>query len=400
MQPVLQDALIEPFSAKDDRSFTIKTAHGHAQVVHCAKEIDGAVWEKALSSHCMDSRYYELIEASVPQNFEYRYAILTNQNTGEIAVQPFFFVKQDIVAGLPARIQSLVSRVREKFPRFLMMRILMVGCTVGEGQLDIAEPWAVDSLREAIDHYARKSKTGIILFKDFPADYRPLFAAFADKGYRRVPSMPAAYLDLNFTSFEDYIETKLSRIYRKSLRRKFRDSASIGELTMEVMNDVTPHVDEIYPLYLQTYNRSDLKFEKLTKEYLCLLGQRMPERVRYFLWRKEGRIVAFSICMIHDEILHDLNVGLDYSVALDLHLYFITWRDIVTWAINQKLKRYHTGPLNYDPKLHLKLTLGPQDLYVRHTSSLFNPIFGLAMKYLEPTRHDPVIQKFANAHEL
>jgi len=33
-------------------------------------------------------------------------------------------------------------------------------------------------------------------------------------------------------------------------------------------------------------------------------------------------------------------------------------------------------------------------------SPLFNPLFKLAIKYLEPTRHDPILRRFANAHEL
>jgi hypothetical protein len=93
-------------------------------------------------------------------------------------------------------------------------------------------------------------------------------------------------------------------------------------------------------------------------------------------------------------------MGLDYSVALDLSLYFVTWRDVVEWALRNGLKAYHTGPLNYDPKSHLKLRLVPLDLYARHNWAIFNPLFKLAIKYLEPTRHDPVLQRFPNAHEL
>jgi hypothetical protein len=71
-----------------------------------------------------------------------------------------------------------------------------------------------------------------------------------------------------------------------------------------------------------------MKFEKLTKEYLSKLGQLMPERARFFIWRLGRRIIAFSICMVHDGTIYDEYLGLDYSVALDLHLYFYTLRDI------------------------------------------------------------------------
>jgi hypothetical protein len=42
----------------------------------------------------------------------------------------------------------------------------------------------------------------------------------------------------------------------------------------------------------------------------------------------------------------------------------------------------------------------PLDLYVMHTAAFLNPIFRRVVKYLEPTRHDPVLRRFPNAHEL
>jgi len=159
-------------------------------------------------------------------------------------------------------------------------------------------------------------------------------------------------------------------------------------------------VDEVYALYLQTYNRSEFKFEKLTKEFLCSVGTRMPERTRFFLWRREGKIIAFALCMVHEDTIYDLNVGMDYAVALDLHLYFVTYRDIIQWAAENGMKNYLTGPLNYDPKLHLRLDLDPLDLYARHTSDWINPFFNIALKYLQPVRQDPFIPQFRNASEL
>jgi hypothetical protein len=169
---------------------------------------------------------------------------------------------------------------------------------------------------------------------------------------------------------------------------------------MEVLTDASAHVEEMHPLYLQTFHRSDFKFEELTTDYFRTIGQRMPDRARYFIWRQQDRIIAFSLCLVHDGTLYDLAVGLDYAVALDLHLYFVTWRDVIQWSLGNGIRRYHTGPLNYDPKAHLRMELAPLDLYARANSSLVNPFFKLAIKYLEPTRHDPVLKRFPNAGEL
>src|SRR5476651_1230361 len=53
-------------------------------------------------------------------------------------------------------------------------------------------------------------------------------------------------------------------------------------LEMSVVNDVTPFIHEIYPLYLQAYERSKLHFEKLTEQYFRELGRRMRDKVRFF----------------------------------------------------------------------------------------------------------------------
>jgi len=211
--------------------------------------------------------------------------------------------------------------------------------------------------------------------------------------------MPMTRLRLNFADFDEYLG-HLSYGTRKSLRRKFRKTERGANIQLEIVNDVTPLLDEVYPLYLAVHERSPMKFEKLTKAYLSRLGRMMPERARFFIWRIDGRVVAFSVCLVHDGTIYDEYLGLDYRVALDLHLYFYTIRDILTWAIKQRLTSYFSSPLNYDPKLHLRCDLAPLDLYVMHTAPLLNPVFRRAVKFLEPTRHDPVLRRFRNAAEL
>jgi predicted N-acyltransferase len=237
------------------------------------------------------------------------------------------------------------------------------------------------------------------VLKDFPSRYREKLSSFSSNGYARVPSMPLTELALNYADFDEFLGT-LGKATRKNLRRKFRKTERAPKIELEVVTDVTPYVDEIYPLYLQVHERSALKFETLTKDYFRSLGQEMPERARFFIWRQLGKIVAFSSCLVHGDTIYDDCLGLDYSVALDLHLYFYTLRDVISWSLQQRLKYYCSNPLNYDPKLHLGCRLVPLDLYVRHTAPVLNPIFRRAVKYLEPTRHDPVLRQFPNADQL
>jgi hypothetical protein len=378
----------------------ILTSFGTAEVVRSARSIAPEIWARTFAGEARDSRYYQVIEETLPEKFDYRYLILRNAETGETAVQPFFFIAQDLTDGLPRKVRQMVARAQRTFPRFLVMRVLMVGCAVGEGQVACSEPWAVQALHEALRVVARQSRASVIVFKDYPARHREALSHFSNDGYRRVPSMPAAKVDLAYNDFDDYMQRRLGKVFRKNLRRIFRASEAIGRPEMTVCEDVSAIIDEVYPLYQQTLSRADFSFEELTPEFLARIGREMPDKVRFFLWRLDGKLIAFNFCLLHEGVLYDMDIGLDYSVALDLHLYFVTWRDVFNWAITNGVSTYYTAPLNYDPKLHLRLELAPLDLYVCHTSRLINPAFRMAMNFLQPVRHHPILRQFPNAHEL
>ncbi|MEP6823065.1 MAG: GNAT family N-acetyltransferase [Chthoniobacterales bacterium] len=379
---------------------TIPFPGGSARVVSLAELRETDAWTAAFRDQAKDSRFYGIVEETIT-GFEHHYLILQDNNGRVRGVQPFFFLQQNLVEGVPA-LRSIVDFIRRTFPRFLTMRVLMIGCAAGEGHLGICESgdedWFAIALYAALNIYAR-GKAALIVFKDFSARYRDMLQRFADNGYTRIPSMPMTQLALSFRDFDDYFG-RLSKATRKDLRRKFKRVEKASPIQLEVVTDVSPWVDEMYPLYLQVQERSPLKFETLTKDYFRELGRCMPDKVRFFIWRQEGKIVAFSLCLVHRGVIYDDYLGLDYSVALDLHLYFVTFCDILGWAVAQGLSYYRSSPLNYEPKLHLDCELAPLDLYVRHTNPWLNRIFPPILKLLEPTRHDPVLQRFPNAREL
>ncbi len=385
---------------------SFETPFGTARVVTRAAALDPGAWEAAFGGAAKDFRYYQLCETTLRQpNFDYRYLLLTDRAGRVRALQPFFFTDQDLTAGLGNGPRRWVAGVRRKFPRFASMKMLMVGCTAGEGHLGVTDPAdaeAVTGLLEALEIVGRKHRTAIITFKDFPREHRAALDGPAQRrGFVRMPSFPATVIPLaEYKDFDDFLARRLSHGMRKNLRRKFRANADRPPVTMEVRTDVSDIVDEVHPLYLQVLARSSFRFEELTKEYLAGLGRTMPERTRFFVWRQEGKAVAFSIASVHEGKFYDNYLGMDYAVALDLHLYFVTIRDLISWAIAQGLKTYYSTPLNYDPKLHLRFDLEPLDLYVRHLSTVANPFFKRIAPLLEPTRYDKLLRRFANYGDL
>ena len=368
------------------------------ELAHCLH------WPHAFEHERKDSRYYEIVEDTILQGFEYRYFAIKDTHGEVRAIQPFFILDQDMLVGASPKVGNLINAIRNIWPRFMRVRVLMVGCAAGEGHLDNAEAMPFDHqsqlLASAIVTEAIKLRAPLIVLKEFPAKYRDALQCFLLCGFARVPSLPMTRLNINYASFAEYMNKALNSATRTKLRRKFRAAAQAAPIEMTVVNDITPAVDEIYPLYLQVYQRSKMHFEKLSKEYFCRLGRAMPDKVCFFVWRQNARIVAFTLCMIEEDAIYAEYIGLDYSVALDLHLYHYAVRDMITWSIARGYKWFRSSALNYDPKLHLRHQLDPIDLYVRHTSRLKNPLLKLILPLIEPTRYDKTLKKFPNYEDL
>jgi hypothetical protein len=363
-------------------------------------------WAAGLAGFAKDHRWYEIVADTLAADFDCRALVLEDERGVAHVIQPLFLVDQDVLATAPRWVQQIASALRKLAPRLLKLRILMLGCAAGEGRIageDEPQRQAVlAAATEALAGAARHDGARLVVWKDFPAEDRPLFSGLTSKSggaYTKVASMPATRLPLDFASFDDYMERHLSRATRKNLRRKFRATRSVG-LEMSAVTNVADVVDEVLPLYEQVRARSKLQFERLNREFLLQLGERMPDRTRFFLWRLEGRLVAFSLCMVHEDAIYDEYLGLDYSVALDLHLYFVTFRDIFTWALGQGLKTYFSTPLNYEPKLHLGFSLVPLDLYAAQPNPLLNALLRRVLPWIQPARQEKALQRFANAAEL
>ncbi len=86
-----------------------RTSRGSARVVNSARELSEALRGRVLARHCKDLRYHEIIEQTLQAQFQQRYLVLENEQSGEIAVQPFFFVDQDLTAGLPERLRRPIE---------------------------------------------------------------------------------------------------------------------------------------------------------------------------------------------------------------------------------------------------------------------------------------------------
>jgi hypothetical protein len=379
-----------------ERAAEIQLSCGRALVFEHARHVPMEFWRRGFSDTPKDFQYYELIEQTMGSAFEYRYLAVFGQNNGPVALQPLVLTTQDLAVSASEALLRFVAKLRTVWPRFWQSRMALAGCLVGEGETGAIGPVeiAIPLVAEALEKYARGQRISLVAFKDFPTKMRRAFSCLKRSGYARVAGFPPLTLELNFASFSEYMTTQLSRATRKNLRRKFRLAENASPpLVLEVWTDAEKIIEEIYPLYLAVAQTSAIRFEVFTREYFLEAGRYSPGKFRYFIWRQGSRAVAFSFCTIWNGTLYDNDIGLDYTVAYELNLYYVTFRDLLNWALANGLRRYASAPFSYDPKLRLRLQLQPVDVYVKHTSPWVNPLIkGLALLF-EPARTDPVLRR-------
>jgi hypothetical protein len=380
-----------------ERVTEIQLSRGRALAFEHARDVPMEFWARGFADTRKDFQYYELIEQTMGWAFEYCYLAVFDGTDRPVALQPLVLTTQDLAVSASEALVRFVAKLRTLWPRFLQSRMALAGCLVGEGETGAIESVevAIPLVAEALEKYARGQGISLVAFKDFPTKMRRAFSCLNRSGYARVAGFPPLTLEFNFASFSEYMTTQLSRATRKNLRRKFRvaDDAS-PPLALEVWTDAEQIIDEIYPLYLAVAQTSAIRFEVFTREYFLEAGRCTPGKFRYFIWRQGRRAVAFSFCTIWNETLYDNDIGLDYTVAYDLNLYYVTFRDLLNWALANGLRRYASAPFNYDPKLRLRLQPQPVDVYVKHTSPWLNPLIKGLAPLFEPARTDPVLRRY------
>jgi predicted N-acyltransferase len=145
-------------------------------------------------------------------------------------------------------------------------------------------------------------------------------------------------------------------------------------------------------MYLDIVKRHDMNFELLPEAFFKNISKNMPGRVKFFLWKIDGKIAAFLFALTSQERFIDYFVGLDYSLAHKYHLYFLKFRDALNWCIEHKIKKYEMGITAYEPKLRLGFDLVPLHIYAKLRNRALRPAFNLICQFLKFEHFDPVLR--------
>lgn len=361
-------------------------------------------WERLFPKEVIEGYgYHKTLEESSLKEFSMFY-LTAKRADNLVAIIPFFTMDFSITTLIRGPLHKLIFFIRKLFKRFLMVQMIFIGSPTAE-ELYIATSKNEDRMKiisKALDklyEFSRIKKIKTISIYNLTKKDGELGRHLIAAGFMPMENFPTTRFEIKAKSLEEYI-AGLGSSTRKDVRRKLRKSSGVVKLETEITDCVNDTIDEIYKLYMNNFNDSDIHFEILTPDFFLKICRNMPDSARYFITRNEGKIVAFNLCFIENGTCIDKFIGLDYNFALKYHTYYTTFCHNIDWCIKNNVRFYQPGQGDYDAKIRLGASLIPLFIYIKSFNPLLNFLMKPIVKAIEPKKFDSALKDLTKYKNL
>ncbi len=364
------------------------------RIVRRIEEIPPQEWISVFPEVLENYYFFKALDESNFDQFSFFYIIVYDDNTA-IGATSCFVMDFPLDITVRGHLKAIFNGIKMVMPKILKPKVLICGLPMGQGRIGILKDTdrVMGAINDTLERLARDEKASMIIFKDFTSAYDNMFKPLLRKGLNKIESLPSTDMDINFSNFDDYLKT-LSRSSREGLKRNFKKVDGRVKIDLEVTDALNDEaLRKVYGLYLQTFNKQDLGLEKVPMNFFRQISVNMPKEVKYFLWRIDGKMVAFAFCLVSQGHFVDYYLGFDYSVAHEYYLYFVRFRDLMKWCIAHGIKKYEMGVTTYEPKRRLGFNFIRLYFYMKHRNRLLNPFFRVFSPFMKPENFDPVFKE-------
>jgi hypothetical protein len=363
-------------------------------------EISRDLWERCLPPPLEGVWWYETLEESqLEDQFEFLYAVAWLDQEA-VAIAPLFVMDVPIEIVAPPVAAWMLRQIGRIWPSFAYQRTLFIGSpcsdegTVGTlPGIDLAI--VAPALQRAVAARAEQLDAAMIVWKDLsPRSVPALRSICASAGLFEVVSYPGTIIRDAGGSFEGYLR-QLSGRRRHRLRKKLRRSRDAVSLYSEVVaRPEATLVDDIWSLFQNTYQKADLKFERLTKTFWRRITQCEVSRLIILRDTLTRRPLAFMLVFLTRGWAINKFIGMDYSLAKESYLYFRLWEEFVRWTQTQGVVGVQSGQTCYQAKLDLGHDLVPLTNFACHRNPIIHLIFAGVAKGISWSSLDAELQAF------
>lgn len=352
-------------------AMTPADATPQACIAMSIRAIGRQAWDACFPDEVEGYDYLLAVEDAGIAGFAWRYVVL--YETGRmIAAMPAFLTDYQLDTTLEAGpMRQAVQRIRRYAPGFLTLKLACLGSPCTEAGVpgfhpDVPverRPVLLAALVAGFERFADNERCSLRGIKDFPENQgAALQRVFENHGYAATTGLPTAWLDVDFTSMDDYL-ARLSAGTRKDMRRKLK---STQHVRTEMRTDFADLLPRVMTLYSETRERSDWQFEALTPEYFTGVLDNMPGKSLCFFYYAGETLLAANILVRNDNTLIDKFFCMDAAQGREYNLYYLSWFNNLSYCLEQKIGRYQSGQAYYGDKLRLGSQLTVNRMFFKH----------------------------------
>ena len=240
---------------------------------------------------------------------------------------------------------------------------------------------ALSAIGEAMPQIAKGHRAFMLVWKDMPEALEADMAQAASlTGFFSTPSYPGAEARFPTGRKADFLSAMKSS-HRQQLKRKLRRSAEAADLSVEVVQAPGQELlDEIFALFMQTYEKALTRFERLDMRFFARVA--LEPRAHFLLLRDRanGRLAAFMLLFDLGDTVINKFIGIDYARPKDEMLYFRLTDAAIDWAIAKGATRLQSGQTGYRVKIELGHALTPLTNFGRHRIRPIHAIYALVAR--------------------
>jgi len=338
-------------------------------------------------SHACSYEFWEVLEASGLNDFCYKHALIYDESASPVALASFYTLTTDIAIFSSGWVKDSLGFIRKVFPRFLKFKMLECGTPITMNRPFIAKEGSNETeilkfLGTSLSGIAKKQGAFVAVVRDFEPRSARLEPHLKSLGYHVVASLPNTYMDITWSTPDEYLSSLKSHYRRKILiHQKTNQDRGIR---CELRDDFAELSHTLCNQWLVVHeNAKEFQRERLTPEFYEAFSTKLGSRSKALLFYRNEELVGHVLLLVDGETLRWLYVGRNESIKDNL--YFHMCHKIVETAILLKVKRLELGLTTYEPKMNLGARMLPVNMAIKTTNSFFNIFAGYVYALLNDT---------------
>ena len=329
--------------------------------------------------------FLKVVEVSKIENAVFDYLIFYKKNKPiATAVLSCFSIDLSLFVGE----QIWVKKAKKIRPSFFDVNILFCGTPISIGHTNFH---CIDDLEKCLfllnqkmEEIAKERKVKILIIKEVSEivknNYEPILKT---KGWFAGHSLPDTKLNIPWENYTDYLASMKSQYRRQvlstlaSMNQGVKPTSQKSEMVLEESIKILPSkevsVKDIFEKYLAVMDRATVKLETLNLSFFANLQKQYNGQLKYFVSKVGTEDSCYAICFEKGKHLHFLWTAKEKNKD-HINSYVNQLQAMILYAINNGIKKIHTGQTSYYPKMRIGGMSEERFIFFKSLHPIYHPI--------------------------